>query len=52
MEELDIWGDPVSRAMHDFKWAWKTRESAQHLGFRGGAYRSTAARESLQYRVV
>jgi len=24
MAELDIWGEPVSRAVHDFKWAWKT----------------------------
>lgn len=24
MEELDIWGNPVSPALHDFKWALKT----------------------------
>lgn len=24
MDELDIWGNPVSPALHDFKWALKT----------------------------
>jgi hypothetical protein len=24
MEELDIWGNPVSPALHEFKWALKT----------------------------